>query len=412
MKNKFQMLGNIFAPKSEKNCHLILDFATNNLKLLLVASTYNNSFQFPVFAHQIIPHDLTLEQILDGDFETLRQKITKALSSLYNQSPFHIVSCICGLEDSFFESQFFTSSFQLNSEYPIDMGKLQNILQQAQSQARIGVLKKAQKKFQDPNLKLIQSDLIDIRIDNKSVKNPLGLSGSNVSVIFFNAFCQQKLFESLTSLTKYIGFELEHIMLQPISQAQISSNTQKLLVVELSHSKTSITLSKEGRLLKNKILDFGTQNIINQFADRFNFQEDDAKHALIAYCNDNFHKEYRDMRKTVLIGANNLLQEIKQVMSEFKLFDMQKVQIKLMGGGACIPEITEVLESKFKKYGQVNAVKTTDFQFVCDPTGQLSDPGLIATLAYANRFLSDKHKDADSVAKANINKILRLTTVE
>jgi len=406
------MLAGIFSPKSEKDCYLILDFAQTNLKLLLVSAKYNSSFQYPVFAHKILDHELSLEQILDGDFTSLRQRVTQSLGEIYNQSPFHIISCICGLEDSFFESQFYTSSFQLDPSSQIDMGKLQNILQQAQYQARHGVLKKAQKKFQDQDLKLIQSDLIDMRIDNQSVQNPLGLSGSNMSVIFYNAFCQQKLFESLSSLTNYIGFELDNLLLQPVSQAQVSRDKQKQLIIEISHSKTSVTLATNGRLLKNAVLEFSTQSIIQQFQSRFTLTADQAKQALIAYCQDNFLKEYRDMRKIVLIGANQLLDQISQTLSQFKLYELRNIDIKLMGGGAYIPEITEVLEQKFKKHNQIFDLKITDLQFVCDPTSQLLDPGLIATATSANKYLSDKNKDSNSLAKANINKILRLTTVE
>jgi len=41
---------------------------------------------------------------------------------------------------------------------------------------------------------------------------------------------------------------------------------------------------------------------------------------------------------------------------------------------------------------------------------QISDPGFISSLAYANKFLQHKNQTADtSAAKANIDKILRVT---
>ena len=88
----------------------------------------------------------------------------------------------------FFLSPNFPSSFQLNSEYLIDMGK-HKIFYSRLSLKLVLVFEKSSKEIQDPNLKLIQSDLIDIRMII-SLSKTTRLSG-NVSVIFFNAFCQQ-----------------------------------------------------------------------------------------------------------------------------------------------------------------------------------------------------------------------------
>lgn len=404
------MLKNLFSKTTEIDTFLILDFAQNNLKMLLVSSKYNSQFEHFILAHEVVKHELSLQQILKGEFESIRQEITKRLTKLYKKSAFNIVSCVCGLDDAFFESSFYTSSFQTNPTESIDMGTLQNILQQSHSRTRLSVMKKAQQKFKDANLKLIQSDLIDIRLDNKSVTNPLGLKAASVSVIFFNAFCQEKLYDSLTKLTSYIGFPLSQIYLQPVAQSLISQTNQKALIIELSHSKTSITLAKSGRLLKSKTLKFSTQNIINEYANRFTLTQDQAFDMLINYCNDKFEKEYRDIRKATLITIKKLIQELKQTIVEFKIFDMIDTQIYLMGGGSYIPEVTELLEEELNNYGCTQLCTIKHFKYLSDPQNLISDPGSIALLAYANKFLSDKNKNSESAFSANINQILRLTS--
>ena len=139
------MLKNLFSKTTELDTFLILDFAQNNLKMLLVSSKYNSQFEHFILAHEVVKHDLTLQQILEGEFESIRQEITKRLTKLYKKSAFNIVSCVCGLDDSFFESSFYTSSFQTNSNEPIDMGTLQNILQQSHSKTRLSVMKRRSK---------------------------------------------------------------------------------------------------------------------------------------------------------------------------------------------------------------------------------------------------------------------------
>ena len=403
------MLPRFFASKPEKDCYLFLDFASTNLKLVLVAADYNSAFQHPVFAHKTINHSLTFQQILEGEFDSLKQDLTKALSEIYNKTPFHVRSCIGGLDDIFFESTFNTSVYKLDPNFQIDMGSLQNILSKAQHQTRQSVLNKAKKRFKDIQIKLLQSDLVEIRIDNKTVTNPLGLSGSSMTVLFYNSFCQAKLFESISNLTDYIGFKLDTFILRPAAQASISQ-LQKQVIIEISHSRTSISLAQHGILQKTKNLDYSTNSLIEVFQERFNMDATEAMHALLAYCQDDFVREYRDMRKAVLISTSNLIDQIKQTLIDFRVYDFKETQIKLLGGGACLPEITELLEDHYQIHGQIHPISIKDFQFICDPISQISDPGFISSLAYANKFLQHKNQSADtSAAKANIDKILRLT---
>ena len=406
------MLGNILSKNTELDTFLVLDFAQNNLKLLLVSSKYNSEFEHFILAHKTIEHNLTLEQVLNGDFEGFRKNITNQLSNIYKKTPFNIVSCVCGLDESFFESSFYTSSFQTDPNIPIDMGALQNILQQSHYKARHHLMKKAQSKFSDLELKLIQSDLIDIRLDNQSVVNPLGLKAQNISVIFFNAFCQSKLFDSISKLAEYVGFPLTQIYLQPVCQSLLSPKNQKTLIIEISNSKTSVTLAKSGRLLKTKSLGFSTQSLISEYSERFSITKEQALETLINYCNNKFDKEYRDLRKTTLIHVNKIINELNQTLKDFKVFDSKDLKVLLMGGGAMIPEVTEVLEEEFGIYGQSKLVSIDDFKYLSDPNNIIPDSGSIALLAYANKFLSDKNKNSESAFSANINQILRLTTVE
>jgi len=76
------MLKNLFSKTTEIDAFLILDFAQNNLKMLLVSSKYNSQFEHFILANEVVKHELTLEQILEGEFETIRQEITKRLSEL------------------------------------------------------------------------------------------------------------------------------------------------------------------------------------------------------------------------------------------------------------------------------------------------------------------------------------------
>jgi len=404
------MFKNLFSKATELDTFLVLDFAQNNLKMLLISSKYNSQFEHFVLAFEVINHNLSLTQILNGEFESIRQEITKRLTKLYKKSAFNIVSCVCGLDDAFFESSFHTSVFQTNPEHPIDMGTLQNILQQSHSKTRLSVMKKARQKFKDASLKLIQSDLIDIRLDNKSVTNPLGLKASNVSVIFFNAFCQDKLYESLQNLTSYVGFPLSQIYLQPVAQSLIAKTEQKALILEISHSKTSVTLAKSGRLLKSKILNFSTQTIINEYQERFSIGQEEAFQMLINYCNDKFDKEYRDLRKITCITVKKLISEIKQTVKDFKLYDLDQIEIFLSGGGSKIPEITELIENEFNLHGATKICSLNSFKFIADPNNLIDQPGAITTLSYANKFLSDKNKNSESTFNSNINQILRLTS--
>jgi len=404
----FSMFKRILS-KSEKPVLLVLDLASTRLKVMLVSLQANAQQQYPILELENIKHKLSFTQVIDGEFEDLRKQLTQLLVQMYKKNTFDIKHCVFGLEDSFFQASFYTASFQMQGQ-ALDNGALQNILQNSFVQAKTQAQAKAQTKFKDSSLHLIQADLVDLRVDNQSVNNPLGLKANHLTTIFFNAFCQKKLYKSLSCLADYVGFKLDSIYLQPVSQAILSQDHGKSLIIEIGHSKTTVTLAKDGRLLKTHKIEFSTQNIIDDLAKRFKVDQQEALKILLAYCKDEYLKEYRDLRKYILINSNKLVAKIHKQILDLKLFDLKDVSIFLMGGGAMIPEVTELLESKTSSFGVCSITNMDDFPFLSDPFSLIQNSTSSMVLAYASKFFAQQSADKSSFAKANIDQILRLTT--
>ena len=145
-------------------------------------------------------------------------------------------------------------------------------------------------------------------------------------------------------------------------------------------------------------------------AKRFKVDQAQALEILLAYCKDEYLKEYRDLRKYILINSNKLVAKIHKQILDLKLFDLKDVSIFLMGGGAMIPEVTELLESKTSSFGVCSITTINNFPCLSDPFSLIQNSTSSMVLAYASKFFAQQTADKSSFAKANIDQILRLTT--
>jgi len=180
------------------------------------------------------------------------------------------------------------------AETPVDLrevGELIDITQQEalrESAAQIY----EQTGYLDIHTKVVTSSLIDLKIDEKNIKNPLGKTGKRISLRVLNLFMPASVYDQIGHFEKMLGrhilsfIPMEYCLPKLLSTRKQSS--QDSIFLDIGNAKTSVVVQKAGHIvgmstfpigiedLTKSIQKDGTQSrvaIISQLSDPTTFVE-------------------------------------------------------------------------------------------------------------------------------------------
>ena len=246
-----------------------------------------------------------------------------------------------------------------NPNQKFDMAELKYLIQKIEWKALDTIRKEfvLETEFKDTDARLIDAFVVDIKIDNRSVIDPIGAHGQQICLSVYNTYIASK---NLEDLEKLIGtLKLKSVGFIPIPYALFShldlEKSQKgdALIIDIGGKITEITLIENGgEVIETRSFHLGGQALTRVLADFLGMKPSEAEAVKNKYSNKEVSQEVkRKMDKLFAPNISSWQKGVKFVLEDFyKKYKSLPSKIFLCGQGSKFPLIESNLkkEKKFK----------------------------------------------------------------
>ncbi|HOX40774.1 MAG TPA: cell division FtsA domain-containing protein [bacterium] len=248
------------------------------------------------------------------------------------------------------------------------------------------------------DVKLVNSAIVDFRIDGYKVTNPVGFQGRDVTVGIFNAFAPIVHFGALQTITEELGLDLLAIAAEPyaVSRCVGSEDAGEFssIFIDIGGGTTDIAVVRAGGVEGTKMFAIGGRVFTKTVADALGQTFPEAEEFKLDYSNGKISKESEEYKKARHAIENNCevwLSGVELALEEFTNIDLLPSKILLCGGGSLLPEIKESLEQDrwwrdlpFSKKPHIDFIQPKEILSVTDETRKLTGSQDITPMALAN----------------------------
>jgi len=255
------------------------------------------------------------------------------------------------------------------------------------------------------DVRLVNSAVVDVKIDSQKVANPLGFQGKDVSISIFNAFAPIVQLGALQTIVDELGLELLTIAAEPYAVAKAvaleESQDFSAVFIDIGGGTTDIAVVRNGGLEGTKMFGFGGRTFTKRLAEVLGVSFNNAEQVKISYAKGLLdEKSTRIVSEAILADCNVWLSGVELTLEEFAISKEGSAteplpsRILLCGGGSALPDIRRELVREswferlpFAKKPEVEFIQTTDVGGVKDITKKLKNPQDITPMALANLAL-------------------------
>ena len=279
----------------------------------------------------------------------------------------------------------------------INLTELRNIVHKLQWKAFAEVRKQLSEEtgYPEIDVKLVNTAIVDVRIDGYRVTNPLGFQGKQVQMSIFNSFAPLVHFSALQSIADELELDLLSIVSEPYAVARsldTSHENLSAIFIDIGGGTTDVALVENGAVIGTKMFALGGRTFTKRLAIELNISFQEAENLKIAYVEDKLEvKSKKIITSTIKNDTEVWLEGVMLCLADFKEVETLPSRILLCGGGTHLGEIKEILnESKwykklhFARAPQATYMKPTDLENVIDETKSLKDQQDITPMALVN----------------------------
>ncbi|MEK9155730.1 MAG: cell division FtsA domain-containing protein, partial [Patescibacteria group bacterium] len=335
------------------------------------------------------------------DISGVIENCEKALEQAYNQARVLPKQCVIGIAGELVKGSTVNVHYKRDDpKAKIDLKELKYIIEQVQAKS----FEKTRSElvwetgYSEIDVKLVNSAIVDVRIDGYRVTNPLGFQGRDVSVGIFNAFAPIVHSGALQTIAEDLGLDLLAIAAEPYAVARcvgLDDSTEfSAIFIDVGGGTTDIAVVRGGGLEGTKMFALGGRVFTKSIADTCDLSFVEAEKLKIDYSLGQLDKdslERNRIAKVIEADCEVWLSGVELALEEFANVDLLPSRILLCGGGSLLPEMREHLAKKgwvknlpFAKPPKVDFIKPEQVAAVVDETDQLQDAQDVTPMALAN----------------------------
>ncbi len=293
------------------------------------------------------------------------------------------------------------------SQQKITMPELQKIIEEVQARA----LEKARSALEwetgrkSPDVRLVNSAIVEVRIDGYRVTNPIGFFGKDVSVGVFNSFAPIIHIGALQTVTEELGLDLLSIAAEPYAVSRCLGMEESVdfsaIFIDIGGGTTDVAVVRNGGVEGTKMFAFGGRTFTKRVASLFGLPFPEAEEMKLKYAAGELEADKRDVIKKALQDDCEVwLSGVELALEEFgrkskdEGAELLPSRILLCGGGSLLPDIHHTLENAkwsgdlpFSRSPKIEFIKPADVVSIIDETGLLNSPQDVTPMALANLIL-------------------------
>lgn len=284
------------------------------------------------------------------------------------------------------------------SSTPIDMDELRKILDQVQERAfeRARGQLAWETGYNEIEVKLVNSAIVDVEIDGYRVTNPIGFQGRDVSIQLFCAFAPMVHLGAYQTVASNLDLNLINIAAEPFAVAksvgQQDSSEFSAIFIDIGGGTTDIALVNNGGVEGTKMFAIGGRSFTRRIAQVLDVTFEKAEQLKLAYSAGELNPQQTALVKEALAGDIEVwLSGVELSLAEFDKVDHLPAKIMLCGGGTGLPEIAAALKRSdwyknlpFARKPAVSHIDPSEVAHVKDTTGKLTSHADITPMGLAN----------------------------
>ena len=280
--------------------------------------------------------------------------INEAYNKASEISKIKPTSLIMSLPGDLVKSLVTTVHYHRNyPESHLDATELKNIVYKVQWKAYEQMREVTAKIKEEaiPDVKLINTSVIDTRVDGYKITNPLGFQGGTVTLSIFNAFAPLVHLGALQSIADEINLDLISVAAGPyaLSSSLLANQPDfSAIFIDIGSHITNVIVINEGGLLGIQSFAMGGNMFTKQLAQNLKLSNEKAEEVKIKYVLDLLKKKKLkgQIKEIFKQTALTWVDGVSVALEEFKHLHILPNKIFISGGGSNLEEIKNSLMTK------------------------------------------------------------------
>lgn len=308
---------------------------------------------------------------------------------------------------------------------PISLHELKEIINQAQKETLVKSRKDLawETGYSEIEVQLINSVVVNVKIDGYRVSNPLGFQGRQVEVSIYTSYAPIVHLGALQTIIEELNLDLLSIATEPYAVARCFGMDESVdissIFIDVGGGTTDIAVVRSGGLEGTRMFALGGRVITKRIANSLKISFAEAEKIKLAYADRRL--EEKDLARVSSFIENDVavwLSGVEMALEEFASSDrfqdnkLLPSRIYLCGGGSLLPDLKSALEHKrwtkdlpFAKQPEVLYIKPGQVSNIIDATGTLESTQDVTPMALANIALD--LVGSNTPVGSVVNKILR-----
>ncbi len=302
----------------------------------------------------------------------------------------------------------------------IDEKELQMIVERVQRRAFEKVKEQVASETgkKEVDVKLINAAVVDVKIDDYKVVNPIGFQGKNISMGVFNAYAPLVHLGALQTIAEELELELITIAAEPYAVARGYEGSEtsdfNAIFIDIGGGTTDVAVVEEGGVLGTKMFAIGGRAFTKRIANEFDINFKEAEAMKLDYSAGKLAPEEMQQIKDLMDGDVKVwLSGVELALSEFDV-ELLPSRIMLCGGGSDLPNIASILKSDgwqgnlpFAKKPKIQFITTDDIANITDATKTLTESQDVTPMCLASVALDviEEPNNIQKIAKRAIRVI-------
>lgn len=249
--------------------------------------------------------------------------------------------------------------------------------------------------YNEIDVKLVSAAIMDVKVDDYRVANPVGFQGNDVVVSVFNAFSPLVHYGVLQTIAAELNIGLLAITAEPYALARAFGSERQenssVILLDIGGGTTDIAVIKDGTLAGTKMFTIGGRSFTKRLSQNLNVSFSEAEEIKLAYSGNRLEKQsHKIVHQGLKADTDVWLTGVKLTLSELTNIDRLPSKILLCGGGSHLPDLKNALTEEdwwkdlpFSRRPHVSFVHPHDLTTIEDRTNLLHDPQDITPLSLA-----------------------------
>jgi cell division protein FtsA len=331
-----------------------------------------------------------------SDIASVVQNCDMALSEAEEQAGVSARTAIIGIAGELVQGT--TTTVRINRKVaskPLDIAEMEKIIRLVQERAEV----KAKQRLATDlggkaiEVRLVNSALVSIEIDNYPVTNPIGFQGKEVVVQLYTAFAPMIHIGALERTAQELDLDLLSVAAEPFAVARsVIGNTpnQSLstILMDVGGGTTDIAVINDGGVQGTKMFGIGGRAYTRGIEREAHVSFDQAEELKLALATDKIPTAKRTaiegaLRKTADVWTSG----VELALGEFDKLDHLPYTIHLCGGGASLDLLKESLTETdwyrglpFTRKPVVRYIRPEQVVGITDVTGKVNDHTFITAM--------------------------------